>query len=41
MLCEGFLVAENRGHSLVVVCRFLTAVASLVAEQRLKAHRLK
>ena len=32
----GFsLVAASRGYSLVVVCRLLTAVASLVAERGL------
>ena len=29
------LVAASRGYSLVVVCRLLTGVASLVAEHRL------
>ena len=34
--CVGFsLVAASRGYSLVVVCRFPTAVASLVAEHGL------
>ena len=34
--CAGFsLVASSRGYSVVMVCRFLIAVASLVAEHRL------
>ena len=34
--CAGFsLVAERGSYSQVVVCRFLTEVASLVAEHRL------
>ena len=34
--CMGFsLVGEDRGYSLVVVCRLLIAVASLVVEHRL------
>ena len=38
--CEGFfLVAASRGCSLVVVCRLLIAVASLVAEHRLQSVR--
>ena len=33
--CEGFsLVVASRGYFLVVVCRFLIAGASLVAERR-------
>ena len=38
--CAGFfLVAASRGYSLVVVCRLLIAVASLVAEHRLQSAR--
>ena len=36
LLCAGFsLVAASRGYSLVVVCRFLIDVATLVTEHRL------
>ena len=35
--CTGFsLVAGSRSYSLVVVCRFLIAVASLVVEHRIQ-----
>ena len=40
--CVGFsLVVVSWGHSLAVVCRLLTAVASLVAEHRLSARGLQ
>ena len=38
--CAGFsLVASSRGYSVVMVCRLLIAVASLVAEHRLWGTR--
>ena len=42
LLCVAFsMVAENGGHSVVVVHSLLIAVASLLAEHRLLAHKLK
>ena len=35
------LVAVSRGYSVFAVCEPLIAVASLVAEHRLRAHRLQ
>ena len=39
-VCRLSLVAAGGGYSLAAVHRLLTVVASLVAEHRLKAHRL-
>ena len=40
--CAGFSwVVVSRGSSLVAVCGLLMAVTSLVAEHRLRAHRLQ
>ena len=40
--CAGFsLLLVGRGSSLVAVCGLLMAVTSLVAEHRLRAHRLQ
>ena len=34
-MCRLSLVVLSRGHSLVLVCRLLTVVASLLVEHRL------
>ena len=42
LCCEGFsLVAEKRRYSLVMVCRFLIAVGSLVQSAGSRVHRLQ